>query len=150
MEEIYIEMSEENKKRQKEYQKMIIKQKINIKITFFSLHDIKMEQKALIFDRQCINKNAFQKHKRPISIDKVEIRKIVLSKKDSYGKKGSLKYFIGHTNENDAFPVPLCIKLPQMNGYVKYFNDNKCMNLLVHDKKLSKNTMKYRIRLAMY
>ena len=143
-------MSKENKQRLKEYQKMIIKQKISIKIIFFSLHDIKMEQKALIFDRQCINKNAFQKHKRPITIDKVEITKIVLSKKDSYGKKGSLKYFIGHTNENDAFPVPLCIKLPQMNRYVKYFNHNKCMNLLVQDKKLSKNTMKYGIRLAMY
>ena len=25
-----------------------------------------------------------------------------------------------------------------MNGYVKYFNDNKCMNLLVHDKELLK------------
>ena len=25
-----------------------------------------------------------------------------------------------------------------MNGYVKYFNDNTCMNLLVHDKELLK------------
>ena len=25
-----------------------------------------------------------------------------------------------------------------MNGCVKYFNDNKCMNLLVHDKELLK------------
>ena len=33
-----------------------------------------MEQKALIFDKQHINKN-----KKPISIDKVEIKKIVLS-----------------------------------------------------------------------
>ena len=35
-----------------------------------------MEQKALIFDKQHINKN-----KKPISIDKVEIKKIVLSQK---------------------------------------------------------------------
>ena len=29
-----------------------------------------------------------------------------------------------------------------MNRYVKYFDsDNKCMNLLVHDKKLLKSTM---------
>ena len=26
----------------------------------------------------------------------------------------------------------------QMNGYVKYFNDNKCMNLLIYDKVLLK------------
>ena len=28
----------------------------------------------------------------------------------------------------------LCITLPQLNGYVKYFDSNKRMNLLVHDK----------------
>ena len=41
-----------------------------------------MEQKVFIFD-----KNAFHKNKRPINIDKVEIRRIELSPKDSYGKK---------------------------------------------------------------
>ena len=37
------------------------------------------------------------------------------------------------------FPVPLCIKLLQINGYVKYFNRNsKCINPLVHDNELLK------------
>ena len=40
--------------------------------------------------------NAFHKNKRPINIDKVDIKKIVLSKKDSCCKKGSFKYFIGY------------------------------------------------------
>ena len=40
-----------------------------------------MEQKALIFDKQCINKNAFHKNKKPISLDKVETRRIALSKR---------------------------------------------------------------------
>ena len=61
----------------------------------------------------------------------------MLSKKDSYGKTGSFKYFIGYINEVDAFPVPLCLKLSQKNGYVKYVNDKR-MNLLVHDKELLK------------
>ena len=39
---------------------------------------------------------AFHKNKRPFSIDKVDIKRLVLSKKDSYGKKGSFKYFIGY------------------------------------------------------
>ena len=95
-----------------------------------------MKQKALLVDKQCINKNAFLKNKRTINIDKVETKGIVLSKKDSYGKKGSFKYFIGYTNKTDTSPVPLYIKLAQMNRYVKYFNDNKCMNLLVHDEEL--------------
>ena len=32
---------------------------------------------------------------------------------------------------------PLCIKFPQVHGYVKYFdNNNKCINFLVQNKKL--------------
>ena len=46
-----------------------------------------MEQKALIFEKQCINKNGFPKTKKPIHIDKVEIIKILLSKKDLHFKK---------------------------------------------------------------
>ena len=36
-----------------------------------------------------------------------------------------LKYFIGH-NDNAAIR-PLCLRLPQMNGYVKKFNENVTM-----------------------
>ena len=57
------------------------------KFYFFSLHGIKMKQKALIFNKQCINKNAFHENKRPISIDKINIKRIVLPKKYFYGKK---------------------------------------------------------------
>ena len=32
-----------------------------------------------------------------------------------------------------------------MNGYVKYFDDNKYMNVSVHDTELLKNTMQYGI-----
>ena len=41
-----------------------------------------MEQEALILGKQCINKTAFHKNKIPISIDKVDIRRIVLSEKN--------------------------------------------------------------------
>ena len=61
--------------------------------------------------KQCINNNAFYKNKRPISIDKVEAKRIVLSKIDSYGEKGTFKYFIGYINDTDAFPIPFCIKI---------------------------------------
>ena len=63
----------------------------------------------------------------------------MLFKKDSYGKKGSFEYLVGYINETDAFTVPVCIKRPQMNGYIKYFDsNNKCINLLVNDKELLK------------
>ena len=57
---------------------------------------------------------------------------------------------MGYISETKAFLIPLCIKLPQINGYVKYFNDNTCMNLLVYEKELLKNTMKYGIRLVIH
>ena len=62
----------------------------------------------------------------------------MLSEKESYGKKGTFKCYIRKINETDAFTVPLCITLRQMNGYVKYFIDNKCLNLLVYDTELLK------------
>ena len=46
------------------------------------------------------------------------------------------------------------MKLPQINEYVKYIdnnnNNNKCINTLIDDKELLKNTMKYVIRLVIY
>ena len=46
----------------------------------FSLHCTKIGQKTLIFDKQCVSKNAFLKNKRSISIDRVEIKRTVSSK----------------------------------------------------------------------
>ena len=54
-------------------------------------------------------------------------------------KKNSLKYFIGY---NDHVIRPLCIKLPQMTGYVKHFDNNKTMSFKVIDNKLLKNYTK--------
>ena len=57
----------------------------------------------------------FIKVTQQINIEKVDIRRIIVSSKDSYGKKGSFKYFIGYLNDTVVFPSPLCIKLLQMN-----------------------------------
>ena len=47
-----------------------------------------MEQNVLIFGKDCVIKNAFQKNKTPISIDEVNIIRIVLSNEHSFGNKG--------------------------------------------------------------
>ena len=62
--------------------------------------------------------------------------------KKSYGKKNSLKYFIGY-NDGDVIR-PLCIKLPQMIGYVKHFDSNKTMSFKVSENKLLKKYTKIR------
>ena len=65
-------------------------------------------------------KGAVHRNKKPINFNEVNIEERVLSHKKSYGKD-SFKYFTGHRYKGNAFPSPLCIKLPQMNAYAKYF-----------------------------
>ena len=94
-----------------------------------------MEQEAEYFGENGIIKSAFHKNKRPININEVDIEEILLSHKKSYSKD-TFKYFIGHRHKGNAFPSPLCVKLPQMNAYAKYFDQkNKCINLLVSSNK---------------
>ena len=82
----YQNMWKEDKERLKEYKKVIVKKKNQHKyfLAIFSLLDIKMGQKVLIFGKEGIIKNLFHKSKRSISIDKVDTKKIVLSSKESY------------------------------------------------------------------
>ena len=58
----------------------------------------------------------------------------MLSKIDLCGNKCAFKHFIGF-DEYKIGIIPLCIILPQMNAYAKYFKSSKCINLLVNDKK---------------
>ena len=55
-------------------------------------------------------------------------------------QKNSFKYFIGYSDNDDI--TPLCIKLPQMSGYVKHFENNKTMSFKVIDNKLLKKYTK--------
>ena len=78
----------------------------------------------------------FTKTKKLINIHDLDVNKILVSKKESYCTKNSLKYFIGYSD--DDVIRPLCIKLPQMIGYVKHFDSNKTMSFKVDDNKLLK------------
>ena len=72
-----------------------------------------MSGKNINFDDKKIKKSDFYKNKKVNRIDDIDLNKILISKKEPYGNKNSLKYFIGY-NDNDIIR-PLCIKLPQMN-----------------------------------
>ena len=54
-----------------------------------------MEQKALVFEKQCINKNAFHKHKHLIDINKVDIDNIVTSSKFHVAKRVHFNMSLG-------------------------------------------------------
>ena len=80
----------------------------------------------------------FIKIKKAIDINEADVEEIVLSHLKSYGKDSS-KYFIGYRRKDNAFSSLLCVKLPQMVAYIKYFDKNsKYMNLLANDEKILK------------
>ena len=95
-----------------------------------------MSGKSIHFEDKKINKSNFYKSKKLFNIHDLDVNKILVSKKESYGTKKSLKYFIGY-NDDDVIRA-LCIKLPQMIGYVKNFDTNKTMSFKVGDNKLLK------------
>ena len=67
-----------------------------------------------------------------LKIEDIDINEIFVSKKESHAQKMLLKYFIGYIHNNEIKPI--CIRLPQMIGYVKYFDDDKAMSFKVTDK----------------
>ena len=100
----------------------------------------KNEWKNIIFVDKKINKSNFYKNKKLSKIDDIHVNKILTSKKELYGKKSSFKHFIGYNN-NDVIR-PLCIKLSQMIGYVKYFDSNKTISVRASDNELLKKYTK--------
>ena len=95
-----------------------------------------MSGKSIKFDDKKINKSSFYKNKKLFSLNDIDVNEILVSKKESYGSKNSLKYFIGY-NDGDVIR-PLCILLPQMIGYVKHFDSSKTTSFMVSDNKLLK------------
>ena len=96
-----------------------------------------MNEKNISFDNKKIKKSEFHKNKKAFQIDDVDANKILVSKKEPHGTKNALTYFIGH-NDNDVIRS-LCVRLPQMTGYAKKFNENVTMFFKVNNKQLLKN-----------
>ena len=62
-----------------------------------------------------IKKQKFHKHRRPISIKNIDINKIVISNKVSFGKNG-FKYFIGR---KDAKKLDLFVYFSQNRVHIE-------------------------------
>ena len=90
-----------------------------------------MTKKALKFNNIRVNKKKFHMSKKPIVLMSVNIEQIVVSDKFNHINNGS-RYFIGY--QEGEIVKPLCIILPQMSGYIKYFeNGGKNMSFLIKD-----------------
>ena len=76
---------------------------------------------------------------------KIDVHKILLSKKESYGTKNLFKYFIGYNDngviiicDNDVITM-LCVRLPEMTAYARKFDKNATISFTFNGKQLLKN-----------
>ena len=93
-----------------------------------------MSAKTLKFNNIGVNKKEFHKSKKPIDLMLVNIDQIVVSDKFNHNNTG-FKYFIGY--QEGEIVKPLCIILPQMSGYIKYFeNGGQNMSFLIKDNEV--------------
>ena len=80
-----------------------------------------MSLKKINFGDKEVDKKKFYSSKESILLDSVDLSKIVVS---SRYKINDIKYnfFGGYLNNNSI--KPLCVILPQVDGYIKYFDDS--------------------------
>ena len=77
-----------------------------------------------------VNKKEFHKPKQPLDLNLVNIDQIVVS--DKFRHNNGFKYFIGY--KEGEIVKSLCIILPQMTGYIKYFeNGGKNISFVIKD-----------------
>ena len=82
-----------------------------------------MNGKNINFDNKKIKKGDFyNKNKKIFNIDDIDVNKILVSKKEQYGKYNSFKYFIGY-NDNDV-----------IRHYIYLFH--KRLVILINSKKI--------------
>ena len=92
-----------------------------------------MSLKKIKFGDKEVNKKEFYSSKQAISLDSVDLDEIVVSNKWKISET-TCKYLCGYLN-NDTIQ-PLCVILPQMDGYIKYFdNGGKNMSFVTDDEK---------------
>ena len=93
-----------------------------------------MGLKKIKFEDKEVDKKEFYLSKQAISLDSVDLDKIVVSNKWKINET-TYKYLCGYLN-NDVIQ-PLCVNLPQMHGYIKYFDDDgKNMTFVTDNEKV--------------
>ena len=93
-----------------------------------------MSSQKIKFGDKEVDKKTFYSSKEAILLDSVDLSKIVVSSRWKLNDT-TYKHFCGYLN-NDAIKS-LCVILPQMNGYIKYLDDDgKNMSFVTDDEKV--------------
>ena len=74
----------------------------------------------LVFDDIEVSKKKFYESKKGLKLSSVDVGKIVVSNKIK-GNNGTSKVFFGYMDDNCV--ILLCLLLPQMSGWIKYFEN---------------------------
>ena len=74
----------------------------------------------LIFGDIEVRKKEFYESKEGIKLKDVNVDNIVVSNKIK-GNNGIVNYYIGYIVDDNV--IPLVLLLPQMNGWIKYFEN---------------------------
>ena len=84
----------------------------------------------------------YNKNKKIFNKVDIDVTKLLVSKKEQYGKHNSFKYFIGYNDNNVIRPLYLFLSLT--TGCINKFDKNKItISLMVKDMQLLKVTIKY-------
>ena len=93
-----------------------------------------MSSQKITFGDKEVDKKNFYSSKKAILLDSVDLSKIIVSSRWKLNDT-TYKYFCVYLN-NDVIHL-LCVILPQMNRYIKYFdNGGKNMSFVTDDKKV--------------
>ena len=79
-----------------------------------------MSEKTVKFNNIILNKKKCHRSEEPIDLLSVDLEQIVASYKFKHNDEG-FEHFTGYLK--DEIVKPLCIILPQMDGYIKYFEN---------------------------
>ena len=93
-----------------------------------------MSLKKINFGDKEVDKKKFYSSKEAILLDSVNLRKIVVSSTYKIND-AAYNFFCGYLNNNSI--KPLCVILPQVDGYINYFDDGgKNMPFITDDEKI--------------
>ena len=60
---------------------------------------MRLSRKNINFEGKKIKKSYFYKNKKVLKVDEIDVNKILVSKKETYGANKSIKYFIGYNDD---------------------------------------------------
>ena len=97
-----------------------------------------MNGKNINFDKKNVKRATSTIKTKIYLLDDIDVNKILVSKKEQYGKYNSSKYFIGYNGKGAI--RSLYLFLSQTTGYINKFDKNKTiMSLMIKDIQLLKS-----------